>query len=79
MLWLTFPSAWLLYTLVRGPVAGWYPYPFLDPAHGGYGSVALYCLAILLGFVVLSTIVRVVGNAMADRRQGVPSDPNRSL
>ncbi len=79
LLWLAFPVVWLVYTLVRGPIAQWYPYPFLDPAHGGYGSVALYCVAILAGFVVLSAIVRFVGNAMAERRQGVPNDPNRSL
>jgi hypothetical protein len=39
--WLAFPAAWLGYTLVRGAVIGWYPYPFLDPAnHGAIGVVA---------------------------------------
>jgi hypothetical protein len=28
-------------TVVRGAVDGWYPYPFLDPANGGYGQVAV--------------------------------------
>ena len=28
-------------TLVRGAADGWYPYPFLNPANGGYGQVAV--------------------------------------
>ena len=40
LLWLVFPTLYLVYTLARGAVAGWYPYPFLNPsgAHG-YGGV----------------------------------------
>ena len=37
LLWLAFPLAWTGVTLVRGALDGWYPYPFLDPANGGYG------------------------------------------
>lgn len=29
---LVFPALWLAFTLIRGPVIGWYPYFFLDPA-----------------------------------------------
>jgi hypothetical protein len=79
LLWLIFPAVWLVYTLIRGPIAAWYPYPFLDPAHGGYGSVAVYSIGILIGFLVLSALVLAVGNALTDRRQGAPNDPNRSL
>ncbi|WP_150307159.1 Pr6Pr family membrane protein [Planctomonas psychrotolerans] len=28
---LVFPAVWTAFTLVRGPVVGWYPYFFLDP------------------------------------------------
>ena len=38
LLWLVFPLAWIGLTLVRGAIDGWYPYPFLDPANGGYGD-----------------------------------------
>ena len=41
LLWLVFPLVWTALTLVRGAVDGWYPYPFLDPANGGYGQVAV--------------------------------------
>ena len=47
--WLVFPLLWLIYTLIRGPIVDWYPYPFLNPDRvNGYGGVALYCLGIAL-------------------------------
>jgi uncharacterized protein YacL len=39
--WLLFPILYLVYSLIRGPIASWYPYPFIDPANGGYGKVLL--------------------------------------
>ncbi|AZI58633.1 hypothetical protein EH165_11300 [Nakamurella antarctica] len=48
---LVYPVVWLVVILIRGATDGWVPYPFLDPATG-YGSVALYCLAIA-AFTVL--------------------------
>mgnify|MGYP003905321687 CR=1 FL=1 len=51
---LVFPTLYLAYTLARGALLGWYPYPFLNPAQvGGYGGVALYAAGITLGFVVV--------------------------
>ena len=48
-----FPIAWAVYTMIRGPLVGWYPYPFLDPSQpGGYGAVAVYVLGIA-GFIGL--------------------------
>jgi hypothetical protein len=48
-----FPLAWVVYTLIRGPVVGWYPYPFLNPAQeAGYGGVAVYVIAIA-SFILL--------------------------
>ena len=54
-----FPLVWTLYTMVRGPIVSWYPYPFLNPAQpGGYGAVIVYMVAIagfigLMGCVVI--------------------------
>ena len=48
-----FPIAWVVYSLVRGVVVGWYPYPFLNPAQeAGYGGVAVYVIAIA-AFILL--------------------------
>lgn len=63
--WLAYPLLWLAYTMVRGPVAGWYPYPFLDPANGGYGQVAIVVVAITIGFLVVSAITVALGNRRA--------------
>jgi hypothetical protein len=44
---------YLAYTMARGAVVGWYPYPFLNPANvGGYGGVAVYAAGVALTFVL---------------------------
>jgi hypothetical protein len=47
---LVFPAFWLAFTLIRGAIADWYPYPFIDVTQLGYGRVALNCvwLAVLM-------------------------------
>ncbi|MEC5179728.1 Pr6Pr family membrane protein [Arthrobacter sp. CG_A4] len=29
LIWLAFPLLYLVYSLLRGPIVGWYPHPFL--------------------------------------------------
>lgn len=45
-----FPLAWLAYTLIRGPIVEWYPYPFIDVITHGYARVAVnvFFVALLL-------------------------------
>lgn len=52
-----FPVAWVVYTLIRGPLVQnpatgapfWYPYPFLDPnGAGGWPSVLVYIVGIAI-------------------------------
>jgi hypothetical protein len=63
--WLVFPVVFLAYTLVRGSFVDWYPYPFLNPVEtGGYGGVAIYCLAILAVFAVLGWLLMLAGNKL---------------
>jgi uncharacterized membrane protein YidH (DUF202 family) len=61
LLWLSFPAAWIVYVLIRGAIVGKYPYPFLDPANGGYASVAIYCVGILVLMVAMCAAVVAVG------------------
>jgi hypothetical protein len=55
--WLTFPLAWLGYTVVRGAIVDWYPYPFIDPrdgvehAAGSWGAV-IVTTVVLTAFVI---------------------------
>ena len=60
--WLAYPLVWLAYTMVRGPIAGWYPYPFLNPANGGYGQVAVTVLVIVAASAVLCLAIAWLGN-----------------
>ena len=62
LLWLVYPLAWLGYTMIRGPIAEWYPYPFLDPADGGYGPVAVTVVAILVAGAALCAAFVWLGN-----------------
>lgn len=66
--WLAYPAAYIAYTLVRGPIVDWYPYPFLDVDAHGYPAVLLNCLALAVGFAVVALVVAAVGN----RRSGRP-------
>lgn len=72
--WLVFPLIWLVYTMIRGPNAGWYPYPFLNPANGGYGTVAVTVLVILVVSAILCLALAWLGNRLA----GVGARPARS-
>jgi hypothetical protein len=67
-LWLIYPLVWVALTLIRGALDSWYPYPFLDPDHGGYGSVGYHVLAIFAGFLVIAGIIVALGDFGRDRR-----------
>lgn len=59
LVWLSFPVVYVAYTLIRGEVTGWYPYPFLNPATHGYGSVAFVVSGLfILGLVLIWLAVR---------------------
>jgi hypothetical protein len=52
-----YPVAWLAYSLLRGAVSnGIYPYPFLDPATAGWGSVIVYIVMLSGVLVGLGTL-----------------------
>jgi hypothetical protein len=67
LVWLGFPFVWTAFTLIRGAVDGRYPYPFLNPANGGYGVVALYCLGIFVLFLAMVWLVAWTGGALRER------------
>jgi len=60
---LAYPVGWLAYTLVRGAVTGWYPYPFLDVGLHGYAGALAACAGVAVLFVALTW-----GFIAADRR-----------
>jgi len=62
--WISLPIAYLAYTLARGSLAHWYPYPFLDVDRIGYGSVSTYCAVFLATAVVFALTLVVVANKL---------------
>jgi len=67
--WLIFPLVYAIYSLVRGAIVSWYPYPFLNPAlAGGYVGVGLYCVGICVAVLLIGGLVIWVGNALSFRR-----------
>jgi len=55
--WLIFPAAYAAYSLVRGPIAHWYPYPFLNPDTHGYARVAVACVIIAVVIYGLALLI----------------------
>jgi hypothetical protein len=69
---LVFPVFWLAFTLVRGAVIHWYPYPFVDVSSLGYGKVVLNCVWVALLFLGLSGGVTVLDGYLKRARPDVP-------
>lgn len=54
--WAAFPLTYLVYSLIRGDIVSWYPYPFINAAKLGYGRVAINSLLVLVVFLVFSSL-----------------------
>jgi hypothetical protein len=69
-----YPLVWLAFTLVRGAITGWYPYPFLEPSTG-WLSVLTYVLGIAAFIVGLASLAIAYGQsrARAGYRSGLGS------
>jgi hypothetical protein len=69
LLWLSYPAAWIVYILIRGSIVNLYPYPFLNPTNGGYGTVAAYCVAILVLMTLVCVAAVGAANAAGDTKR----------
>lgn len=57
--WLIFPAVYLVYTLIRGPIVDWYPYPFLDPrAPHSHTEVAVGSVLVLMVILIVGLALR---------------------
>jgi hypothetical protein len=66
--WLTYPLLYLAWVMIRAPFAGEVPYPFLDIATNGVGSVAISSFSMLGLFLLVSAIVFAVDHVIGTRR-----------
>jgi hypothetical protein len=67
--WLIFPVVYFSYTLIRGAIVGWYPYPFLNVSGKGYGRVLADGVGILIAMIVVGAATRRAGNRLRARRE----------
>ena len=53
-----FPVLWFVFTMVRGAIIGYYPYPFLDVEKSGIGTVVGYTLGlfVLMGALAVAAV-----------------------
>jgi hypothetical protein len=58
-LWVAvFPLTWLVFSVIRGLVTGWWPYWFIDPtSEGGIPGMLIYIAAITAFFLILGFLV----------------------
>jgi hypothetical protein len=71
---LVVPVTWLVYTLVRGELVEWYPYPFIDVNEHGYGVVLVNALGIAAAMVLAAwgatVLERTLSRRTSDRTAG---------
>jgi len=62
IVWLSaiFPVCWCIFTLVRGEMVGFYPYPFIDVGALGYGRVFANCVWIAVLYLGLAAGAHVL-------------------
>lgn len=66
---LLYPVGYLVYALARAPIAGEVPYPFLDVARNGAGSVAISAMAITGLFLFLCIIAVLADHRIARTKE----------
>ncbi|ROS37267.1 MULTISPECIES: Pr6Pr family membrane protein [unclassified Curtobacterium] len=70
---LVFPVVYSVYSLIRGAIVDWYPYPFYDADKvGGVGGLVLYLLALIVALAVLALVLLGIGRAL---RRGSDRQP----
>lgn len=58
--WLAFPLLYLAYSLIRGPLVDWYPYPFIDLRLHSGGAIAVTSVVLAVGMAVLAVLLVVL-------------------
>lgn len=74
-----FPVLWSVFTLTRGALITWYPYPFIDVTGLGYGQVAINCVIIAFVFVALASGAYVLDQFLDRTREPDAARPGRKV
>lgn len=65
---LVYPLSYLVVVMIRGAFVNEYPYPILRVNEFGYGQVAINCVFMLIGFVVIYTLIVAIDRWLDRRR-----------
>jgi hypothetical protein len=68
--WLIWPLIYLIYSMVRGSIVGWYPYHFLDPRIFSYPRILSTVVGFLVAFLALG--LAAVSLTRRDSQQAPP-------
>jgi hypothetical protein len=55
-----YPLAYSIYTMIRGRMMGWYPYPFLDAGVLGYPTVLMNIGGMIVVFFGVAALFVVI-------------------
>jgi len=72
---LIYPICWVVFTMTRGALTDWYPYPFLEVDEVGITGVSLTLLGITAAFVLLGIGAMYLDRLLlgtSDRRTSLP-------
>jgi hypothetical protein len=72
---LLFPVGWLAFTLIRGAVIHWYPYPFIDVAAIGYAKAILNAFWVALLLLGLAAGATALDARLGPRRPAAAPAP----
>jgi hypothetical protein len=61
LIWGLYPTAYLIYSLIRGLLIGSYPYGFIDPSAIGYQQTMLNSIGLLIAFIAIGMILTALG------------------
>jgi len=60
--WLLYPVTYFVYSLCRGMISNFYPYPFIDANELGYGLVFRNGVGLLICYLILGLILLFMNN-----------------
>lgn len=72
---LLFPACWTVFTMIRGPIVDFYPYPFIDPGQQGYLQVTVNCVLVLLVILAVTAAAVLADRALSRRYPPQPPTP----
>ena len=73
-LWLIFPLAYLIYTIVRGSFVDFYPYPFVDVKKLGLNSVLINSFFVALTFLLFSLLYVFISKRKNRNLKGIKEE-----